>query len=427
MILIILLMIIIILVYFLNKIDKNVGNDNVVTDDYINEELEGKEIQVMINYELSNKITKSEYYNLKECVRQYQQAISDILNNKNESNQKKLLSMISKEYTDEKEFINFFIGYKEIEIYVDKILMTKLSNSVNAYLLIGKVRDTQKDDIVRYNMIIEIDFKNYTFEVFPNEYIKEKEMENLEAGDKIELSPKEKINNQEYNTIKDQTNRYNTVAIPYFEKLKIDLLYDSEYIFNILDEEYKQKKFNNDYNSFIRYIEQKRNSFEDMIIEKYARYDYDGYIQYVCIDNNENYYIFNENSVMNYEVLLDTYTIDQPEFIEKYEKATMEQKAGYNINKFVEAINDKDYIYAYNCLAESFKQNNFKTLNDFENYIKNNFSNNNELEYLKTYQEGQYYVYETNIINKNNSSIIGQKNFIVNLKEERTFELSFNI
>ena len=48
------------------------------------------------------------------------------------------------------------------------------------------------------------------------------------------------------------------------------------------------------------------------------------YTQYVLIDNLENYYIFRETSVMDYTVILDTYTIDLPEFLEKYENAKYE-------------------------------------------------------------------------------------------------------
>ena len=217
------------------------------------------------------------------------------------------------------------------------------------------------------------------------------------------------------------------IANMYFNIIKNLLESEPEVLYDILDIEYKQKKFEN-LEDFIIYVNNNEDRFSAMQIDKYANYKYDDYLQYVCLDTNGNYYIINEDiETGEYSIFLDTYTIDQPEFIEKYEKATDEQKAGYNINKFIQAINEKDYNYAYNCLAESFKQNNFNTLNDFENYMKNNFTNKIELEYLKTYKEGQYFVYETNIINKNNLSIIDKKNFIVNLKEKREFEIYFNV
>ena len=38
---------------------------------------------------------------------------------------------------------------------------------------------------------------------------------------------------------------------------------------------------------------------------------------------------------MKYTVILDTYTIDLPEYIEKYNKANDQQKTAYCINKFM--------------------------------------------------------------------------------------------
>ena len=209
--------------------------------------------------------------------------------------------------------------------------------------------------------------------------------------------------------------------------MKSDLLYDQENIYNLLDDEYKEKKFGN-IDSFKNYIELNRETFSNMEIQKYARYYYDGYTQYVALDNFGNYYVFNETSTMDYKVLLDTYTIDQPEFIENYDSASDVEKAGYNIDKFMTAINTKDYNYAYNHLAQSFKQNNFTTLESFINYIQNNFYSNNECEITNGQKEGNYYVYTVNISNANQeNSGITQKNFVVNLKENREYELSFNI
>ena len=54
-----------------------------------------------------------------------------------------------------------------------------------------------------------------------------------------------------------------------------------------------------------------------------------------------------ESNITNYEVVLDTYTIDLPEFLEKYNKNSDEIKCGMNIQKLFDAINDEDYSYVY--------------------------------------------------------------------------------
>ena len=69
-----------------------------------------------------------------------------------------------------------------------------------------------------------------------------------------------------------------------------------------------------------------------------------------------------EEEVGKYSVVLDTYTIDLPEFIEKYNSANEKTKVGLNIQKVFDAINNEDYEYVYNKLDNTFKQTNFKTV-----------------------------------------------------------------
>ena len=128
---------------------------------------------------------------------------------------------------------------------------------------------------------------------------------------------------------------------------------------------------------------------------------------------------------MEYTLILDTYTIDLPEFLEKYNNSTDQQKVALNIDKFMQAINAKDYKYAYNCLADSFKNNYFKTQEEFENYAKENFYSSNNVEYNEFDTQGDVYTYSVILTDKETSE---QKNktFIVKLEEGTEFVLSFN-
>ena len=214
----------------------------------------------------------------------------------------------------------------------------------------------------------------------------------------------------------------------YYNIIKNVLNSEPEVLYNLLlDDEYKQKRFSN-IEAFNEFVNQNKSKYNNMKLSKYAKYKYDGYVQYVCLDNNGDYFVIN-NNVDNgeYKVLLDTYTVDQQEFIKKYDSASDNEKAGYDINKFFEAINANDYTYAYNCLSESFRQNKFSTQKQFENYIKNNFYNKNDVKYSNYRKEGNYYIYTVNIINSADTTKSVQKDFIVNLKEDRQFEMSFSV
>lgn len=405
---------------------------NINNSEYIDGSLEGKDAQINYDEEsISSLITKYDYNNIQKCSEIYQNAINELIQNNNEENKTKLLNMLDEEYIKIKninqENINKLYEKNSLNDFViDEIYLIKISNGVNAYIVKGKLINQTNSTKLEYELIIKLDLLNNTFSIYPHEYVLEKGYNKLKEGDTINIQKSETIENKTYNVYEDQTNRYSTIAIPYFQKLKSDMQYDVEYLYNLLDSDYKQKRFES-LENFKKYININKDKISNMQIQKYARYYYDGYIQYVCIDNNGNYYIFNETSTMKYTVLLDTYTIDQPSFIEKYEAATDQNKAGMNINKFMLAINAEDYKYAYNCLADSFKQNNFPTLESFERYIKSNFYSTNKFEYTSYTKESGYHVYSVNISNSVGNGEIKQKNFIINLKENREFEMSFSM
>ena len=145
------------------------------------------------------------------------------------------------------------------------------------------------------------------------------------------------------------------------------------------------------------------------------------------IDPNNKYYIFNETAVMDYTLMLDTYTIDLPEFTEKYENNSNVIKAGLNIQKVFDAINDKDYKYFYNKLDSTFRQNNFPTEESFKDYVEKNFSNN-QLVYDNGKESGDLYIYDVTVSEgtESNKQAV-KKTFIVKLLEGTDFVMSFNV
>ena len=100
---------------------------------------------------------------------------------------------------------------------------------------------------------------------------------------------------------------------------------------------------------------------------------------------------------MEFTIKLDSYTIDIPEFIEKYDGGNDQTKVAMNIEKVIQALNNKDYNYIYGKLDETFKRNNFETINKFEEYMKNNFFEKNQI-YSGVYsKKGDIYTYELKV------------------------------
>lgn len=317
------------------------------------------------------------------------------------------------------------------------MLLKWLNSNEDEYCFVKEIYRLNKNEIEEYFVYVIQNNENKYFVAYldqeNNLYMLE-EISNTEYED----VKNEKINNkflQEKAIENNGNNEYTfelmsdvKIANMYFDIIKNILNSEPEVLYDILDTDYQQKKFGSIEN-FMEYVDNNKNRFANMQISKYAKYTYEGYMQYVCLDTNGEYYIINEDTTTgDYKILLDTYTIDQPEFIEKYDSASDIQKAGYNIDKFMQAINAHDYTYAYNCLAESYKQNNFTTINSFRNYIQNNFYSKNNYEIKNGTKEGDYYVYTVNITDaEQDTSGLVQKNFIVNIKDNREFELSFNV
>lgn len=270
--------------------------------------------------------------------------------------------------------------------------------------------------------IVTLDRNNSTFSIEPldNEY---SSIDDIELQNNNDIS----IEATSYNTYTETSVSYEDVAKNYIYSYKTLALVKPDMAYNLLDEEYRNQKFGS-LENFESYVNDNRQTIQQINLQQYQVNNYDDYIQYVMIDQNDKYYIFNEAAVMDYTLMLDTYTIDLPEFTEKYNSGTDQVKVGMNLEKVFSAINDGDYEYVYNKLDSTFRQNNFPTLSDFENYIAENLYTSIDVAYGEYQTSGNLHVYEVNIKEKNNeNSNTITKNFIMQLGEGTDFVMSFNV
>jgi len=92
-------------------------------------------------------------------------------------------------------------------------------------------------------------------------------------------------------------------------------------------------------------------------------------------------------------------------------------------------INNKDYDKAYNLLNSTFKQNNFPEEEAFINFIKANMFEYNKNVFKSIEEENGVYkakVEFTDIESEENDKVYKWE-FIVKLKNNYEFEMSFNI
>ena len=310
----------------------------------------------------------------------------------------------------------------EIEVKVNRINKLKSDNNqVNAYSVYAEIVNTDNQEKTYELFIVKLDNVNSTFSVYPldGEY---------ESLDEITITNTTKyIERNNNNTYVNIDYNDSQIATKYFQEFKELMLENAEEAYNLLDEEYRSKRFGNVEN-FIQYVDDNRENIESSQIVQYQSKQYDDYKQYVSQNLDNTNWIIRETSPRNYKVILDTYTIDLPEFIEQYNNADDSEKVLMNIQRVFEAVNNKDYNYVYDKLDETFKQTNFPTLDSFEQYMENNYFDRNEVSYDKYQKSGNLYICEIQAKDANNeNSNVVAKTFIMQLGEGTDFVMSFSV
>ena len=297
-----------------------------------------------------------------------------------------------------------------------------------------------------YYAIIIRDYGNKTFKIIASTEAEYKDALNQNINEKykeyIEIQPKK------FNIFKNAFVTEEETIKAYFENYIQKAIYYPEEAYNQLDEDYSKNRFGS-FKNFEKYLQENRWKIESLdiysakdeqdfeTIDEYVEYmknyqlkdlskyqvkRYNNYTIYTCIDDYGDYYIFKVKGAMDYTVLLDEYTVDMPEFIEKYNTSTAIEKASLNVNKFLKAIENKDYTYAYNKLDETFKENYLKTENIFKLYVSStNWIKYEEIQSVNVEEKNGLYI----CIVKTKSE--KAKKFVMKLEDGLDFVMSFEI
>lgn len=402
--------------------------------------IEDKNIEIPA---ISKTIDDNQFYRVNQCIKTYLEEIE--LENAEIS-----LSLLDETYIKENQIDsnnieNYVSQYKEKESYRTKEMYEQTEENYATYWV--KARIDQKDTFFQ----VAIDENNQTFSIMPitqkqyQKAINQKESENN--------SRKKEINKKVYNVVANQKLSEDKIAKLYYDDFLKTMLYDQEEAYQLLDSDYREKRFQTE-ESFKNYIEENREKlaqiyeietlddrsyenydeyyalkqkYQDLGVKTYLKEDYEEYTRYICADIYENYYIFYITIPGEYKVIYDNHTIDLPEFIKKYNGANNQIKMGMNVEKFLDAINTKDYTYAYEVLAKSFKDNYYPTQEEFENTIKQDLFEHNNIEYGQYTEEGNLLVYEVIVKDQTNEENNKKMTIVMQLQEGTNFVMSFNI
>lgn len=338
--------------------------------------------------------------------------------------QQRIYSLLSNKYISDNRItvdnvFNYVDKAEERLLFVPLEMQVLRGQKSNKYLVSGFVVDLDYYKKKDMYIFVNEDEINETFSI---------ELINTEYNDINQIS----MENENQEIEENSNNKYERpkvteayMAQQYFNIYKRIMLGDTELAYEYLNEEYKNKRFGN-YEQFEKYVNNNRESIRFAGISKYTVNNSSEGTEYICLDSKGNYCIFREKGAREYEVFLDTYTIESDKFKTEYNNGSEQKKVQLNIDKFMKMINNKDYSHAYEVLDDEFKNNYFKTEETFEKYIKNNFFEYNSVTYDKFSQEGEIYIYKITISDKtlkndNKKSV----NIIMQLKEGTDFIMSF--
>ncbi len=350
-----------------------------------------------------------------------------------QSKSKSLYKILSKEYIEFANITedNLYNTIPEIdntmEVNITEMYEAQINYNVKQIIVYGYLKDRITDEIEEFKIMMNVDYKENTFEVFLSDYIN-KNYPNLDLGSQIDTDEQKYIENNQENMFEyfvvTEDDEY---CVLMFNSFINNMLYYPEYIYNKIDEQYRSERFT-DYNDYLNFIEESKVDFYFLELDQYQKVNEDSKIEYIMIDTRGNYYIFTENAAMDYTVIMDMYTIQLNDVIERYNEMDVPEKSVYNIEQIVTAINNKDYRYVYDKLDETFKSTNFPTLESFKEYILDNFYYTNKID-SKKYE----YVGNVGIVDITISDLDGykeeilNKKFFIQLGEGTDFTLSFEI
>ena len=384
------------------------------------------------------------YSTINECIKSYFSMIE--ANDKNV-----LISYLNEEFVStnkitENSIFNIIKVYKNYDLYRTMVMYEKydVENRISIYYVKGKING----NFVFFK--VRLDGNNETFDIYPIDEEKfDSDIKN-QANENSEKAISKKTYNfyrNAYLTNEDISRTY------YIDYMKL-LLTDPNQAYEMLNEDYKKAKFGN-IESFKNYINSNKNTiqmiykvetadssdFESFLeydkyiqansnykMKSYSVNEYNDYYQYVCGNITGSNFIFNAKYPLDYEVFMDSYTIDLPEYIEKYNKETDSNKVLMNLEKIKGAINTKDYNYVYSKLDETFKKNNFPTQQSFAEYINKNLFSLNSFEYNNVEKNGNLYVTTAGVSDTTGEQRVFKSiSFIVKLLEGTDFVMSFSM
>lgn len=409
--------------------------------------IESHEEQHIDFSELDNVTDINEYYTVKSIISSYYTNVgyldaniedlnladedideASIVEEYNQYATEILMDMIDKEAIEslnlnDNNIIDTLKEYKNKAFKIEE--MYKSEKSINTSIYFVKLKLNYQKDC---SIIIKKDSYNKTFSIYPEPYVQINNLTENDIETRFNIEEIEYIDKNDNNTYTQQELDDKVIAFNYLMEYGQAVQYNAKEAYNLLDEEYKQKRFPT-YNDYATYIEQSQKEYNYLQLQGFLVDASENGNIYTCLDQYNTVFIIKELENMKFSVQLDDYTIQDEAYIKTYNASESMNKAIVCLGKFVEMINMRDYKSAYDVLDQEFKAKYFNTLQDFENYMKEHSFSYNNVSY-EEYGNQIKGIHTLKVIlsdatGENENTI--QFNAVIKLLEDTNFVMSFEV
>ena len=374
---------------------------------------------VQEEYSIEKERNATRFFTVQDCIQTYIDAI-------NNNDAQAILNKLSTTYKEDNSIhesnISNLINLYNGNTFTAKEMEILRGDRIFQYRVYGYLTNDQGRQYMYLK--VKTDKNNRTFEIEPyigEEYTSLEDIPLEEAN--IDEIAKNDNNTFSYRDIsKEEISR---IYQRYYTNLEIER---PEEAYEMLDVSYRQERFPT-IDDFKMYVEENREAIEQASLSGYSVNNEDNITKYVIRDSYNNQYIIEEESIMNFTIQLDSYTIPDPTYTEEYAQLPDSEKASANVGIFMQMINTKDYTHAYEKLADGFKNNYFQSVDQFKEYVRNNWHNVNKYTINSYKNEGNVYIFDVslNSIRELREDTTINKTFNVLLGEGTDFTISFNV
>ena len=257
----------------------------------------------------------SDYYFVKKVLNKYFMNYKYIYTEDNSDGiyTDSLYGLLGKEYIEEnqlnKEDIRSIVSdVRNLEFFMTEGYYLTNSSGKTIYFINGFFINLETNTLNDFLFMIKYDEFNNTVALYPDEYVKNMELGELQAGSEVNISFDYSIQNNNFNSVIKTEFTTDDYAEDIFESTRKIILYSTDRAYNMLEEDFKKENFPT-YEDFEKFVNENRRNIYIMTYQDYdLKYIDENTTQYIVYDSKDNFYLkFYVDSLIDFKFTIEEY------------------------------------------------------------------------------------------------------------------------